>query len=141
MFIEGRAVDGVTVEGVVREARVPPTIKVMRPSEKSISKVKEAAEKSGDLDVLSRTDIEVLALALDLNGTVVTNDFAVQNVASALGLKFEPVGREIRKQVRWEWYCPACGRTYNRKGECEYCGTPLKRRPKGREKLHGKTGG
>jgi len=70
------------------------------------------------------------ALALEIGGKVATNDFAVQNVAEALGIEFIPVGKRIRRKIEWEWYCPACGRRYGKKGICEFCGTKLKRRPK-----------
>lgn len=130
VFVEGRAVEGITTPAVAEEVRIPPTIEVRKPSEKCVRVVKEKARETGDLDVLSRADIEVLALALEIGGKVATNDFAVQNVAEALGIEFIPVGKRIRRKIEWEWYCPACGRRYGKKGICEFCGTKLKRRPK-----------
>ena len=103
---------------------------ILEPSEDSLRKVIEAAEETGDLEVLSEADIELLALALELNATVVTNDFAVQNVAEKLGLEWEGIGKSIRRFIQWEWYCPGCKRVYERKGKCEFCGLELKRRPK-----------
>ena len=39
-------------------------------SQESLAKVEEAAKKSGDLGRLSPVDMTVLALALDVNGTI-----------------------------------------------------------------------
>ena len=49
-------------------------------SPKQFKLVQECAEKSGDLRVLSEPDLSVVALGLSLGGTVVSSDFAVQNL-------------------------------------------------------------
>jgi UPF0271 protein len=128
-FIENDRVEGVTTPSVAREADVPAHVEVREPGDDAKRRVREAARSSGDLDVLSRADVDVLALALETGGTLVTNDFAVQNVASRLGVKWEGQGKAIDRQITWTWYCPACGRTSARKGPCPVCGTETKRRP------------
>ena len=133
MFVEGRNIEGITSPLICEEVDVPLNVRVVKPAGEFVRKVEEKAEETGDLDVLSRADIEIIALALQEKGVLVTNDFAVQNVAEALGIKVEKLGKGIRKRIRWEWYCPACGRRYKRKGICEVCGTELKRRPRSRE--------
>ena len=50
------------------------------PEPAAVTNVRDAAKRSGDLRVLSETDISVIALGLSLSGTVVSDDFAVQNV-------------------------------------------------------------
>ncbi|HDR53241.1 MAG TPA: hypothetical protein ENN60_01010 [archaeon] len=137
VFVEGRVATGVTTPGVAREARLPPEglpgVEIMAPGGRWLEKARATAQKTGDLDVLSPADLEVVALALEIGGIVVTSDFAVQNVARAAGLEVEPLGKSIRKGIEWAWYCPACGRTTprgGRKGECGVCGTEMKRRPR-----------
>ena len=130
MFVEGRSIEGITSPLICEEVDVPLNVRIVKPAGKFLRKVEEKARETGDLDVLSRADLEIIALALQKKGVLVTNDFAVQNVAEALGIEVEKLGKGIRKIIRWEWYCPACGRRYERKGICEVCGTELKRRPK-----------
>ena len=59
---------------------------VSEPTSQSLKKVKEASIRSGDGSVLSQTDIEVIALALDVHGTICSDDFALQNTAQYLSL-------------------------------------------------------
>ena len=92
----------------------------------SRKKVKEAADKTGD--DLSRTDVCVLAIAIEKNGIVVTDDYGIQNVAKELGIKFQPVLRGgIRHRYIWKHYCPAC-RKYRAHYFCDTCGSKTKRR-------------
>ena len=58
----------------------------------SMDKVTEAAKKSGDLGRLSPVDMTVLALAIDVNGTVLTDDYSIQNVARIMGIPCRAVG-------------------------------------------------
>jgi len=56
-------------------------LEVQAPEKGDLVRVREAAQKTGDLPVISATDCDVLALALGLGATVFTDDFAIQNVA------------------------------------------------------------
>ena len=49
------------------------------------------AKKSGDIPNLSDEDISTIALSLQLNAELVTDDFAISNVAKNLGIKVIPV--------------------------------------------------
>ncbi|MDD3492505.1 MAG: NOB1 family endonuclease [Candidatus Thermoplasmatota archaeon] len=115
---------------------------VRQPSESSLRRVRGAAERTGDLSHLSRADVEVLALALEVRGgkgpgeaggegevVVFTDDYGIQNVASALGLAHRSVLQPgIRQQWRWFYWCTACGRRFDAlHPECPVCGSPLKR--------------
>jgi UPF0271 protein len=93
--------------------------------------VRDFAEETGDLDVLSETDVAVLALAGDEEAKLVTDDYAMQNVAAGLGVEVEGFAKDgISEEREWIWYCPACGEHEgDRKGECPVCGAELKRRP------------
>lgn len=129
-LIEGAAGEGVTGPGVAGETEVPATVNVVEPKKEFVTRVEQAARETGDLDVLSRADAEVLALALQLGAVLVSNDYAVQNVASRLGIEWQGTRGGMEREIEWEWYCPACGRRYARRQECVVCGTETKRRPK-----------
>jgi len=101
-------------------------IRVVQPSEESIKKVLSAAEETGDIEKLSKTDIDVLALALDVKGTIITDDFHVQNVAAFLGIPFKGITAEIREVYMWRRKCPVCGQLYpTKKTFCPKCGVKL----------------
>ena len=113
-------------------------IKIIDPSSGAICEVKTSATSAGDSFYLSETDIQILALALELKKRgeepqIVTDDYSIQNVAKKLDIKFvSMVTFGIRRFLNWIRYCPACHKRYpaNYKGkECEICGTELKRKP------------
>lgn len=102
-------------------------IDVREPTTTSIAKVKEASKVSGNLPDLSDTDVDVIALALDTGGTIVTDDYSLQNVASYLSLKFIPCEKEgIRGHITWERRCSGCG-AYVQSSICPICGHPVRR--------------
>ncbi len=112
-------------------------IAISSPSERQVAKARQTAEGTGDLPVLSRADIEVLAVALGEmeNGrspVIVSDDYAVQNVASVLGIETTPVGQPgISRRLRWEWYCLSCGeRIVNAQVDmpCPRCGAERRAR-------------
>ncbi len=103
--------------------------RVCEPSQIYIEKVIEASMITGDYNVLSSTDIDVLAVALEHSAVIVTDDYAIQNVAAYLGLKFENGEMQgIKELRRWKWRCTGCGRYYrNYYDECPVCGSSLRR--------------
>ncbi len=123
------------------------TIKIGRPSATAIEKIKKTAEKSGDIVVLSETDIKILSLALDQKEAghkvvILTDDYSVQNVASRLRIESKAYTTAgIRYEIKWELYCPSCFhsiemRNIKRKEIfCEICGTKMKRRPYDKQKI------
>jgi len=113
-------------------------LKIQVPGKAFIDKVKAAATAIGDAFWLSETDIQVLALALQLKmhgymPLVATDDYSIQNVARHLGIEFAPLATfGIRSVLRWVRYCPACHRKYPsdyKSKRCQVCGTELKRKP------------
>ncbi len=123
------------------------TIKIGRPSATAIDKIKQTAEKSGDIIVLSDTDIKVLSLALDLKEAghevvILTDDYSVQNVASRLKIESKAYTTAgIRYEINWELYCPSCFHSIEMRNTkrkqifCEICGTKMKRRPYDKRKF------
>jgi UPF0271 protein len=112
-------------------------MKIQNPSKPSVSEVLDKARALGDKVVLSKTDTSIVALALDLSKegktpVIVSDDYAVQNVAEALKLNYQSLATlGIREKFNWILYCPACFRAYpNGDAEdCDVCGTKLKRKP------------
>ena len=114
-------------------------LKVKVPSEESWSKVKASASKVGDSFKLSETDMQLLALALELKTEgytpqIVTDDYSIQNVATQMGIEFLALATfGIKRLLQWIRYCPACHREYPVNctfKECQVCGTELKRKPR-----------
>ncbi len=102
------------------------------PDSHSRERVRRTARDSGDLDVLSRVDVEVLAAAQELDGTVVTDDYAMQNVAESLGLDVESIGQDgIEEQRDWIYQCQGCGRENEDPGDCVVCGMEKTRKNPG----------
>jgi UPF0271 protein len=104
-------------------------LKIADPEEGNLIKVKEQASITGDLKYLSSTDIEVLALALEKNGTIVTNDYSIQNVAKSMNIAFEPCGMDpIAEEIKWVFRCKGCRKIYEENiKECRICGHKIVR--------------
>ena len=100
------------------------------PEDKFIIIANNAAKKSGDFPNLSNQDISVIALSLQLQAELVTDDFAISNVAKNLNIKVAPVMTSgIKNVVTWRYYCPGCKTNFSRVTECPRCGNKLKRKP------------
>ena len=113
-------------------------VTVRPPKTDFLEKAKASASTVGDAVALSDTDIQVLALALELKANsyrpiVATDDYSIQNVANQMKIEFVSlVTFGIRRRLQWIRYCPACHRKYSegyRDIRCQICGTQLKRKP------------
>lgn len=86
--------------------------------------VRETARCSGDLRVLSETDISVIALGVSLKGTVVSSDFAVQNVCRHLSLPVRSLLEKTAEKKVWKCICSGCGAEIPvNELECPICGS------------------
>ncbi|QUC64040.1 PIN domain-containing protein [Nitrosopumilus sp. K4] len=104
-------------------------LKIMDPDPESTSAAVASAKKTGDYQQLSKQDISVIALCISLNGQIITDDFAITNVAKNIGLKTSPIMTGGIKDVgTWIHYCPGCRTNHTKGKECPMCGTPLKRK-------------
>jgi UPF0271 protein len=103
---------------------------VREPSAPNRTRVRAAARDTGDAPVLSSTDVDVLALALEMDASVVTDDFAVQNVAHRLQVPVEVIQHRRAKFRQWKYRCSGCGRYFKNEGVCEFCGAAIKRKLK-----------
>lgn len=108
------------------------SLQVIDPDSESIEKAKAAAKKTGDYSKLSQADFSIVALALQLKITLVTDDYAVANVATALKIPVQSTSSKGIKETRkWISYCSACGRAFGPAAtECPLCGNKLKRKYK-----------
>ena len=110
-------------------------IRVSSPSDRSLKKVDEEGEKTGDSRRLSQTDKELLALALDLGYELLTDDYSIQNLARVLGVPargFDQKG--IAEVFEWQAKCKGCGKLFPADVRaCDICGsetrTKRKRKP------------
>ncbi|MFO7794869.1 MAG: NOB1 family endonuclease [Promethearchaeati archaeon] len=113
---------------------------LMNPEKKYIEEVRQVGQKTGDLNVLSETDLNLIALTLELERTkgkkvvLYTNDYSMENVCSELNLRYSPIAKDgIKKKRNYEIYCPYCREIHPSEDlgkKCERCGSKLKRRPK-----------
>jgi len=98
------------------------------PKEQFVITVNDAAKKSGDFPNLSDEDISTIALSLQLKAELVTDDFALSNVAKNLNIKVVPIMTSgIKNVVTWRYYCPGCKTDFSKVTECPRCGNKLKR--------------
>jgi UPF0271 protein len=102
-------------------------LQVIEPTQAGKRRVSDAAQQTGDADRISATDRDLLALALDLNATIFSDDFAVHNVAHTLGIMVHPVLQRHAKKRIWKFRCNGCRRLYLASGVCPVCGSPIKR--------------
>lgn len=100
------------------------------PNDDTFETVRRAAKESGDLAELSETDIRLVAAAFELDGVLVTDDYAMQNVAEKLNVDVEVIAREgIEEQRDWQFQCRGCGREFDEEKErCPICGSELARK-------------
>ena len=106
-------------------------LSIMSPSKKSMDTIQKTAEETGDVNRLSSADIEILALALDINkdedneAIILTDDYSIQNVASTLNIKYQSFSqRGIIKKFKWLSRCPGCGKQFKESVKiCPICGT------------------
>jgi len=105
-------------------------MRVRTPGEDALAAARDAARATGDLGALSDTDLRLLAAAYELDGTVVTDDYAVQNAAAELGVAVDVIEQSgISERRDWQFQCRGCGREFEESEErCPVCGSDLTRK-------------
>ena len=100
------------------------------PDPGTVERVERAAREIGDAETLSRTDVRLLAAAFELDARLVTDDYAMQNVAEKLDVGVEVIAREgIDERRDWDFQCQGCGRTFDdHRDRCAICGSDLERK-------------
>jgi len=147
VFIMGHPVDSsllITVPSVVDELKSSEAVlrfdlareggaRVEVAEPEMVDEVLEMAGYTQDIEELSSTDIDILAKALEYKDSAVllTDDYAVQNVAVLLGIDVKPVAQKnIRDILVWEKECVGCRKRFDDGDVCPVCGSPLKKRRK-----------
>jgi len=104
-------------------------LKIREPDKESTKVAVKAAKDTGDFPQLSKQDISIIALCIEMSGEIISDDFAISNVVKNLGLKISPIMTQGIKDVgKWIHYCPGCKTNHTNVKECPICGTPLKRK-------------
>ena len=100
------------------------------PEDNTVERIERAASETGDLAELSETDIRLIAAAFELDSRLVTDDYAMQNVAEKLDVAVEVIAREgISEQRDWLFQCAGCGREFDEnRDRCPICGSSLSRK-------------
>jgi UPF0271 protein len=139
-------VDMVTVSSVSKELKpggrdykifeflLEKGLEILSASKKSMNVINKTAEETGDKDRLSSTDVEILALALDINedpnkyAIILTDDYSIQNIANYLDIDFKRFSQKgITKKFKWRNSCPGCGKRFKESIKvCPICGTKTK---------------
>lgn len=98
----------------------------------------EIASKTGDLPRLSDVDIDLLALAIANETTLITDDYRMKNVARSANVSVQGVMTTGgKKQWKWILRCIGCRQTEEVSSEahrskhddvkiCDRCGSPMK---------------
>lgn len=138
--LKGNAFAKIRLKTAIEQGKVI----VKRPEKSFLDAVKTSATAIGDKVFLSETDLQILALALELKDegyspVIASDDYSVQNVANCIGVEFASLATfGIRFQLEWMRYCPACYRKYKadyKRKRCAVCGTELKRKPLRKRRL------
>lgn len=102
---------------------------LLEPDKVHTDEVIKISKKTGDYNELSKEDISAIALCLQLNSELITDDFAVSNVAQNLGLKVSPIMTAgIQHVGSWIYYCPGCHKNFSKSTECPICGNQLRKK-------------
>ena len=108
------------------------TLQILNSERKSVEKVTSVAKRTGDYARLSKADISIIALALQLEIILLTNDYAVANVATTMKIPVKSLATKgITHTRKWIAYCSACGMAFGANAkECRLCGNRLRRKYK-----------
>ena len=118
------------VEAVLETKR----LEIMIPETEYIKKDLLKSKDTGDFQNLSIGDILVSALCLQLKAELITDDFAVSNLAKHLNLKVVPIMTGgITHVADWIYFCSGCQKTFSRISKCPLCGNKLSRKLSKRE--------
>lgn len=112
--------------GVLLETK---RLTVVEPEKRFVDEAKSMAKKTGDINELTGEDLSSIALCLQLQGQLVTDDFAISNVAKSLDIEVIPVMTSgIKDGGSWIYYCAGCHKNFSATSECPICGNPLRKK-------------
>ena len=107
--------------------------------------VEEKSKSTGTTKVLSKNDIDLIGLVLELMDAytediiLYTNDYSMENLCTLLKIRFKPLYKKgIKEKMYFEVYCPYCKTLHKPEDlnkKCERCGLHLKKRLLKKEKI------
>ena len=102
--------------------------KIEKVDKRFLDVVETKAKETGDIGRLSRTDINVIGLALQEKGTIVSDDYSIQNLAHYMNIDFLSIAEKgIKEEFSWRYRCSGCGRYYRRYMDvCPICGSKIR---------------
>ena len=104
-------------------------LKIREPDSESTKDAIKSSKNTGDFPQLSKQDISIIALGIEMKGQIISDDFAISNVAKNIGVEIIPIMTNGIKDVgKWVHYCPGCRTNHTTGNECPMCGTSLKRK-------------
>lgn len=111
-------------------------INIVNPEPVYVDTIIHEATRVGCLHKLSKTDIEIAALAFQLsrkstNVVVITDDYELQNLLLYVGIGFRSLRTRGISELRvFNAYCPVCGYTPGKPNEeyCPLCGSKIVRK-------------
>jgi UPF0271 protein len=107
---------------------------IFKPLKKSLDKIQNMSKKTGDISRLSETDIDILAIALELYNkkdtevVILSDDYSIQNLSNYLKIKYLNVSQSgITKRFKWSYKCQGCGKKFNNNIKiCPVCGSSIR---------------
>ena len=93
----------------------------------SLDPATRAAKDTGDFSGLSDVDLDVLALAFELDLTLVTDDYRMQNVCAERGHPWRGVVQDGLTEIRHHVLtCTGCKAVWDEGEMCPDCGSALR---------------
>jgi UPF0271 protein len=107
-------------------------VRARKPKRQFIEMVVAGAKKTGDVERLSPTDIEIIALAKELDATILSDDYSIQNLAKEMNIPYHGILlKEIEQKIYWTYRCTGCLRYFDEPQEsCPICGSKLRTKRK-----------
>ena len=103
-------------------------LRIIEPEEKYVEMAVKKSQETGDYQRLSKEDVSIIALCLQTGGELVTDDFAISNVAKHMNLKVIPVMTKGADKMNWIYFCSGCNSSFSKISICPICGNKLRRR-------------
>jgi UPF0271 protein len=105
-------------------------LKFNTPSPELLNEITKKIKMIDPRSTLSDVDKDILTLALQLRGILITKDFALQNIAYFLKIPIKSInGKKITNLRMWQLKCKSCGKNSEIYFQtCPHCGGQMKRR-------------
>ena len=118
---------------------------VKKSQDKYSNIVEEKSKSTGTTKILSKNDVSLIGLVLELMDIysediiLYTNDYSMENLCTILQIRFKPLYKKgIEEKMYFEVYCPYCKTLHKPEDlnkKCERCGLDLKKRLLKKEKI------